>query len=158
MRKELVFLIFRVCSEKSWRRPAFGQFRRYWTCPTAHGSFWRFLPIILWEHIEIDTNFKIWGPRPLWSEMIHILDLTHFDHINPPNYIYNRKALDHGYLFTLSIHLAEIPSSPQNFANTYQSCKISNLLQGPILSNQILPREKGVNRDIFCTSTLKNRT
>ena len=26
--------------------------------------------------------------------------------------------MDHGYLLTLSIHIAEIPTSPQNFANT----------------------------------------
>ena len=26
--------------------------------------------------------------------------------------------MDHGFLLTLSIHLAEIPTSPQNFANT----------------------------------------
>ena len=26
--------------------------------------------------------------------------------------------MDHGYLLRLSIHLAEIPTSPQNFANT----------------------------------------
>ena len=26
--------------------------------------------------------------------------------------------MDHGYLLTLSIHLAEIPTSPQNLANT----------------------------------------
>ena len=37
----------------------------------AHSSFWRFLPIILREHIEIGVNFKIWRPRPLWSEIIH---------------------------------------------------------------------------------------
>ena len=29
------------------------------------------------------------------------------------------------------------------------SCKMSNLLHGPISTNQILPREKHVNRDIF---------
>ena len=29
------------------------------------------------------------------------------------------------------------------------SCKMSNLLHGPESSNQILPREKHVNRDIF---------
>ena len=30
-----------------------------------------------------------------------------------------------------------------------QSCKMSNLLHGPKSSNQILPREKRVNREIF---------
>ena len=39
-----------------------------------------------------------------------------------------------------------------------QSWKMSNLLHGPISTNQILPREKRVNRDIFCTSNLQNRT
>ena len=39
-----------------------------------------------------------------------------------------------------------------------QSWKMSNLLHGPISTNQILPREKGVNRDIFGTSNLQNRT
>ena len=39
-----------------------------------------------------------------------------------------------------------------------RSCKMSNLLQGPISSNQILPREKCVNRDIFSPSNLQNRT
>ena len=29
------------------------------------------------------------------------------------------------------------------------SCKMSNLLHGPESSNQILPREKHINRDIF---------
>ena len=38
----------------------------------AHSSFWRFLPILFREHIEIDITFKIWGPTPLWSEIIHI--------------------------------------------------------------------------------------
>ena len=38
----------------------------------AHSSFWRFLPILLREHIEIGVNFKIWHPRPLWSDIIHI--------------------------------------------------------------------------------------
>ena len=36
-----------------------------------------------------------------------------------------------------------------------QSCKMSNLLHGPMSTNQILPREK---RDIFCTSNIQNRT
>ena len=38
-----------------------------------------------------------------------------------------------------------------NFSSTSQSCKVSNLLHGPESSNQILPREKRVNRDIFGT-------
>ena len=37
---------------------------------------------------------------------------------------------------------------------TRQSWKMSNLLHGPEFSNQILPREKRVNRDIFGTSNL----
>ena len=40
----------------------------------------------------------------------------------------------------------------------WQSWKMSNLLHGPISTNQILPREKRVNRDIFGTSNLQNRT
>ena len=32
----------------------------------------------------------------------------------PPQYIHRWKAMDHGFLLTLSIHLAEIPTSPQN--------------------------------------------
>ena len=36
-----------------------------------------------------------------------------------------------------------------------QSWKMSNLLHGPISTNQILPREKRVNRDIFGTKTYK---
>ena len=39
-----------------------------------------------------------------------------------------------------------------------QSWKMSNLLHGPISTNQLLPREKRVNRDIFGTSNLQNRT
>ena len=39
-----------------------------------------------------------------------------------------------------------------------QSWKMSNLLHGPISTKQILPREKRVNRDIFGTSNLQNRT
>ena len=39
-----------------------------------------------------------------------------------------------------------------------QSWKMSNLLHGPISTNQILPREKRVNRNIFGTSNLQNRT
>ena len=39
-----------------------------------------------------------------------------------------------------------------------QSWKMSNLLHGPISTNQILPQEKHVNRDIFGTSNLQNRT
>ena len=39
-----------------------------------------------------------------------------------------------------------------------QSWKMSNLLHGPISTNQILPREKRVNRDIFGTSKIQNRT
>ena len=39
-----------------------------------------------------------------------------------------------------------------------QSWKMSNLLHGPISTNQILPQEKRVNRDIFGTSNLQNRT
>ena len=38
------------------------------------------------------------------------------------------------------------------------SRKMSNLLHGPISTNQILPREKRVNRDIFGTSNLQIRT
>ena len=46
-----------------------------------------------------------------------------------------------------------------NFASlSEQSWKMSNLLHGPISTNQILPREKRVNRDIFGTSNLQNRT
>ena len=41
---------------------------------------------------------------------------------------------------------------------TNQSWKMSNLLHGPISTNQILPQEKRVNRDIFGTSNLQNRT
>ena len=33
-------------------------------------------------------------------------------------YKHRWKAMDHGYMLTLSIHLAEIPTSPENFANT----------------------------------------
>ena len=39
-----------------------------------------------------------------------------------------------------------------------QSWKMSNLLHGPISTNQILPWEKRVNGDIFGTSNLQNRT
>ena len=39
-----------------------------------------------------------------------------------------------------------------------QSWKMSNLLHGPISTNQILPGEKRVNRDIFGTLNLQNRT
>ena len=35
---------------------------------------------------------------------------------------------------------------------------MSNILHGPISTNQILPGEKCVNRDIFGTSNLQNRT
>ena len=38
-----------------------------------------------------------------------------------------------------------------------QSCKMSNLLHGQKSRNQILPQEKGVNRDIFSTSNKQNR-
>ena len=38
----------------------------------AHSSFWRFLPILLREHIEIGVNLKIGRPRSLWSEIINI--------------------------------------------------------------------------------------
>ena len=37
-----------------------------------------------------------------------------------------------------------------------QSWKMSNLLHGPISTNQILPREKRINRDILGTSNLQN--
>ena len=46
----------------------------------------------------------------------------------------------------------------QNVLVQTQSWKMSNLLHGPISTNQILPREKRVNRDIFGTSNLQNRT
>ena len=39
-----------------------------------------------------------------------------------------------------------------------QRWKMSNLLHGPVSTNQILPREKRVNRDIFGTPNLQNRT
>ena len=39
-----------------------------------------------------------------------------------------------------------------------QRWKMSNLLHGPISTNQILPQEKRVNRGIFGTSNLQNRT
>ena len=39
-----------------------------------------------------------------------------------------------------------------------QSWKMSNLLHGPISTNQILPREKRVTRNIFGTSNLQNKT
>ena len=39
-----------------------------------------------------------------------------------------------------------------------QSWKMSNLLHGPISTNQILPQGKRVNRDIVGTSNLQNRT
>ena len=42
-------------------------------------------------------------------------------------------------------------------ANT-QSWKMSNLLHGPISTNQILPQEKRVNRDICGTSNQQNMT
>ena len=44
-----------------------------------------------------------------------------------------------------------------NTAVKDQSWKMSNLLHGPISTNQILPQEKCVNRDIFGTSNLQNR-
>ena len=40
----------------------------------------------------------------------------------------------------------------------YQSWKMSNLLHGPISTTQILPGEKRVNRDIFGTSNVQNKT
>ena len=43
-------------------------------------------------------------------------------------------------------------------SGSIQSWKMSNLLHGPISTNQILPREKRLNRDIFGTSNLQNRT
>ena len=39
-----------------------------------------------------------------------------------------------------------------------QRWKMSNLLHGPISTNQIIPRENRVNHDIFGTSNLQNRT
>ena len=39
-----------------------------------------------------------------------------------------------------------------------QTWKMSNLLHGPISTNQILPRENRANCDIFGTSNLQNRT
>ena len=41
------------------------------------------------------------------------------------------------------------PTSGEKPIACIQSCKMSNLLHGPRSSNQILPREKRVNRDIF---------
>ena len=38
----------------------------------AHSSFWRFLPRLFGEHIEIGVNLKIGRPRSLWSEIINI--------------------------------------------------------------------------------------
>ena len=45
-----------------------------------------------------------------------------------------------------------------SYSNSTQRWKMSNLLHGPISTNQILPREKGVNRDVFGTSNLQNIT
>ena len=45
-----------------------------------------------------------------------------------------------------------------NVLSYRQSWKMSNLLHGPISTNQILPREKRINRNIFGTSNLQNRT
>ena len=43
-----------------------------------------------------------------------------------------------------------------NDTDISQSWKMSNLLHGPLSPNQILPREKRVNRDMFGTSNLQN--
>ena len=40
----------------------------------------------------------------------------------------------------------------------HQSWKMSNLLHGPISTNQILPRDERINRNIFGTSNLQNKT
>ena len=52
--------------------------------------------------------------------MFNMTVYTHDRSIAFQRYIHRWKAMDHGYLLTLSIHLAEIPTSPQNFANTLE--------------------------------------
>ena len=51
----------------------------------AHSSFWRFLPMILRGHIKIGVNFEIWGPRPLWSEIIYVCVCPLQPHLPPLN-------------------------------------------------------------------------
>ena len=46
------------------------------------------------------------------------------------------------------VHIVTCSVVPQSF----QSCKMSNLLHGQKSKNQILPQEKCVNCDIFSTS------
>ena len=68
-------------------------------------------------------------------------------------YIGNLKeALD------LMLESAKKSSRPIFSGIRSQSWKMSSLLHGPISTNQILPWEKRLNRDIFRTSNLQNRT
>ena len=52
--------------------------------------------------------------------------------------------MDHGYMLTLSIHLAEIPTSAQNFANTVG--------QNPALILTLCPIEAEVKMTLWCFS------
>ena len=71
-----------------------------------------FLLYAWWEHHVFETlsrKYKFQKAFSFYSKAKFLdenLDLTHFDHTYPP-------SPPHGYLFTLSIHLAEIPTSPR---------------------------------------------
>ena len=71
------------------------------------------------------------------------------------------------YMFLLVTHYKIPPTIfPQAWVGNHegrhlpetQRWKMSNLLHGPISINQILPKEKRVNRDIFGTSNLQHKT
>jgi len=62
--------------------------------------------------------YNFLNPSYGWSKLGQISKKKVVEWNRTKKYKHRWKAMDHGYMLTLSIHLAEIPTSPQNFANT----------------------------------------
>ena len=81
-----------------------------------------------------DASLRCWSRRKIISGKIFLA--THTSSWGAPG----RRTLESGQC------LVQTPDSLMT-----QSCEMSNILQGAKPSNQILPKEKRVNRDNFCT-------
>ena len=66
--------------------------------------------------IKISSNLPFFVSAPKNNIGGRRLDNHH--HHTPTHDIQRRKAMDHSYLLTLCNQSTEIPTSPQNFANT----------------------------------------
>ena len=117
---------------------------RWWGCTGESG--WKLnhsdhldIPLMR-ENRRREVGDEVWGGRSRPGKAPHLITRK-------------RKVM----ILTIMMMIRNIQELVSESVDE-QSWKMSNLLHGPISTHQILPRERRVNRDIFGTSNLQNRT